>query len=128
MKLIKIMAFGLFLISGVDYASAQAPVITQPLNVTSNPVASGSVASSGTFQSVFAADTNTRGRASCTIQNTGANTLYVFFGPIANATRAKSVQLTTGLPVYCATPNGGVIKDQVSVDGTTAGTFYAAVQ
>jgi hypothetical protein len=109
-------------------AHAQTTVVTQPLSVSNNPVPSSSVVSSGTFQSVFPADTNTRGRASCTIQNTGANTLYVFFGPIANATRAKSVQLTTGQPAYCATTNGGVIKDQVSVDGTTAGTFYAAVQ
>lgn len=121
-----LIAFGLM--SMTVPALGQSTVITQPLNVSNNPAGSSSIVAGGTFQSVFAADTGTRGRASCTIQNTGATTLYVFFGPIANATRAKSVQLTTGQPAYCATTNGGVIKDQVSVDGTTAGTFYAAVQ
>lgn len=127
MKL-KIALLAASMLAMASPSSAQTTVITQPLAVTSNTGSSGSIVSGGTFQSVFAADSSTRGRSSCTIQNTAATTLYVFFGPIASATRAKSVQLTTGQATYCATPNGGVLKDQVSVDGTTAGTFYAAVQ
>lgn len=109
-------------------AEAQTTVITQPQGVTTNNVPSASIASGGTYQSVFAADTSSRGRVACTVINYGTHTMYVFAGAIASATHARSVQLAAGQAFYCATASGGVLKDQISVDGTTSDAFYAAVQ
>lgn len=108
-------------------ALAQQTVITQPQAVTTGNV-STTITSGGTYQSVWAADTTTRGRAACTIINYGAHTMYVYAGPIAGATHGKSVQLATSQAFYCSTSAGGVLKDQISVDGTTGDGFYAAIQ
>lgn len=108
-------------------AEAQQTVITQPQGVnTLNR--SGTIAVTNTFQSIFAASTNTRGRTACVVQNTGTNSMYVFFGPIASATIAKSVKLAAGQSASCATGAGGVLKDQVSITGTATEAFYAAEQ
>lgn len=108
-------------------AQAQTTVVTQPQPVTTGNK-SGTIASGGTYQQILPADTSTRGRVGCTVINNGTHTMYVFFGPIASATHNTSVQLTAGQPAYCSTGNGGVLKDQVSIDGTTSDVFYAAVQ
>lgn len=86
--------------------------------------AAGTIASGGTFQSIFASGP----RNACTVQNNGSSTQYVFFGPIASATHAKSVVLTAGQTVSCGATGNGVLTDQVSIDGTTSDTFYAAQQ
>lgn len=106
-----------------SFALAQAPVVTLPYGVTSAN-ASTIVATTNTFQSIWAANA---ARASCTIQNKGSATLYVFFGAIASALTTNSVQLTTGQAVSC-NAGGAVLRDQVSVTGTTGGAFYAAQQ
>ena len=115
------------LVSMAIPAISQQTVITQPQGVTTLN-GSGTIAVTNTFQSVFAASTNTRGRTGCTLQNNGADAMYVFFGPIASATLGKSVKLLTGQSVSCATSAGGVLKDQVSITGTSTETFYAAEQ
>lgn len=107
-------------------ALSQSPVTTQPRGVTTLN-SSSSIAVTNTFQSVFAESTNTPGRLNCTVQNTGSNDMYVFFGPIASATIAKSVKLASGQSVTCSI-FGIVLKDQVSVTGTMGDTFYAAQQ
>lgn len=107
-------------------AQAQSPVITQPYGVTTQN-SSTTIASTNVFQSIWVAPTNTRGRASCTVQNNGTNSMWVFFGPIASATKAKSVVLAAGQNVRCLV--GGVaLQDQVSITGTSGDAFYAAQQ
>lgn len=108
-------------------ALAQNPVITQPYPVSSIVNASSTIAVTNTFQSVFAADTTKTGRVACTIQNTGTNSMYVFFGAIASATIATSVKLAAGQAVTCNN-NPVILKMQVSITGTATETFYAAAQ
>lgn len=108
-------------------AMAQSPVLTQPYGVTSHND-SGAIALSQTFQSIWAASTNTRGRAGCTVQNRSAsNTQYIFFGPIASALTSKSVAITPGQSVTC-TVGGIVLQDQVSITGTAPDAYFAAQQ
>lgn len=108
-------------------ASGQSPVLTQPYGVTSHND-SGAVALSLTFQSIWAASTNTRGRAGCTIQNRSAsNTQYIFFGPIASALTTKSISLAPSQSVNC-TVGGIVLQDQVSITGTAPDAYFAAQQ
>lgn len=111
-------------------APAQSPVVTQPYTAqgqlaTTN--ASSTIAVTNTFQSVFAASTVQIGRVACTVQNTGTNAMYVFFGPIADATTAKSVKLAAGQALTCNV-SGVTLRDQVSITGTATETFYAAQQ
>lgn len=108
-------------------ALAQNPVITQPYPVNAIVNASSTIAVTNTFQSVFAADTAKTGRVACTVQNTGTNPMYVFFGALASATIATSVKLTAGQAVTCNN-NPVILKMQVSITGTATETFYAAAQ
>ncbi len=84
---------------------------------------SSTIAVTNTFQSIQVA-TKRRG---CTIQNNGAASMWVFFGPIASATKAKSVVLLTGQSVNCNSP-GTTLSDQISITGTATQEFFAAVQ
>lgn len=86
--------------------------------------ASGSIVSGGTYQQVFA---QASGRSGGIIQNNGANTMWVFFGPIENATHATSVVLLPGQMVSCNIGTS-VLTDEVSIDGTSLEPFYAAWQ
>jgi len=124
-KLLALLAL-LGAIFAPSFASAQNPVITKPYAVTTSN-ASSTIASTNVFQSIWSADTTVTGRTSCTVQNNGTHTMYVFFGPIASATTAKSVQLSAGQSVYCSV-NGMVLKDQVSITGTIGDAFYAGLQ
>lgn len=109
--------------------SAQQPVFTNPLRVATNN-RSGTIAATGTFQSVAPEDTSVqRGRTGCLIQNLSTtNNMYVYFGPIASALTTTSVTLSAGQAVNCATASGGVITDQVSITGTIGDAFYAGFQ
>lgn len=115
----------IFLIASVSYSLAQSPVITQPKPVNTGTYSS-TISVTNTFQSVLAASTSTTGRVGCLIQNNGSNKMYVFFGPIANATSSNSIQLSAGQTVNCETWGGTVLKDQVSITGTSGESFYAA--
>ena len=104
-------------------ASALAlPAYGQQAKLPSTNV-SGTIAVTDTFQSVFEAGP----RSGCTVQNNGAASMWVFFGPIASATKAKSVVLTTGQSVGCNSP-GITLSDQISITGTATQEFFAAVQ
>lgn len=106
---------------------AQSPVVTQPYVDVITTNSSSTVAVTNTFQSIFAAPTGNQKRAACTVQNTGTNSMYVFFGAIADATTAKSIKLAAGNAVTCN--NSGVtLQEQVSITGTATETFYAAQQ
>lgn len=112
---------------GLSNANAQNPVITQPYPVNTDN-ASSTIANTNTFQSVWIQDTNTTGRTACTIQNNStSNKMYVFFGPIANATISNSVTLSPGDRCYCHTGEV-ILKDQVSITGTSGDIYYAARQ
>jgi hypothetical protein len=115
-------------------ASAQQPVVTSPSRVASVN-ASGTIAVTNTFQQIFAsALLLAQPRQGCLIQNGGASTMWVFFGPIASATKAASFQLVPpgvgvqGGAIGCATGGGGVLQDQVSITGTATEAFTAARQ
>lgn len=97
-------------------ASGQTNRTTSNLSTT--------IAVTNTFQSIEAANPSRNG---CSVQNTGTNAMYVFFGPIASATIAKSVKLTAGQSVTCNFI-GVVLMDQVSITGTSTETFYAGFQ
>jgi hypothetical protein len=98
------------------------PVHAQQAKLPSTNV-SGTIAVTNTFQSVFEAGF----RTGCTVQNNGAASMWVFFGPIASATKAKSVILATGQSVSCNSP-GITLSDQISITGTATQEFFAAVQ
>lgn len=124
MKMILRLAAACLLLLGLlSVAAAQSSVITLPTPRASGN-ASTTVAVTNTFQSIFLANT---ARVGCTVQNTGTNSMYVYFGAIAGATTAKSVKLAAGQSVSCQS-GGMVIRDQVSITGTATETFYAAQQ
>lgn len=107
----------------VTFAQAQSPSRPGPLErITMN--ASGAIAVTDTFQSVFVAGS----RANCFVQNNSASgKMYVFFGPIANATKEKSIALAAGAVWQCS--NAGVVSiDQVSITGTALDKFTAWLQ
>lgn len=124
-----LLAAALVLLAGA--ASAQQPVITSPSRVGSVN-ASGTIAVTNTFQQVFAsALLLAQPRQGCAIQNNGVNTMWVFFGPLASATKATSFQLVPpgvgvqGGSIGCNTGGGGVLQDQVSITGTATEAFTA---
>ena len=108
------------LLMGASFAHAQTPVITQTSKF-SNANASSTIAVTNTFQSIWASNSN---RNDCVIQNNGAGSMYIYFGPIANATTPSSLTLVAGGIFKCA--NSGIVQsDQISITGTAAQEFFA---
>lgn len=105
--------------SGRLLLSPQTPVTVPSTNL------SGTVASTGVFQSIQVANTSRNG---CLIVNTSSAEEWVFFGPIASATEATAVPLYADQSVNCSTGSGGVLSDQVSITGTATSTFIANFQ
>lgn len=132
-KFFKLIAFAIyFILNLTGFAEAQTVVTTNPSPITASDNQSSSIAVTNTFQQIFAASTGTKGRTSCTIQNTGTNPMYVYYGSsmtsvLAEATIAKSVKLIAGQATNCNTPLG-VIKTPVWITGTATETYYAAQQ
>lgn len=116
------------LVIGVLSFSLCVPASAQVFRLTSNNL-SGTIAVTNIFQPVQA---QSYGRSDCTIQNASTtNSMWVFFGPIASATKAKSFILDTshGLSISCGIPfYPGVLTDQVSITGTSGDTFTANFQ
>lgn len=118
---------------GTMPAQAQQTVISA--RPVSSQVLSSTIAVSNTFQSIQVAIVPSVGvRQGCTVQNTGSNDMWVYFGPIASATKNAGYRLTpvaTGVQggsIGCATAAGGVLQDQVSITGTMGDTFAATFQ
>ena len=85
---------------------------------------SGSITIAGTYQTVVAPPRY----VSCSFQNTGTHNMWLFFcppGATCTPTHATSVLVPAGGAVSCSASQAGVQQDTVSVDGTTADTFYA---
>lgn len=122
----KRLLLALLLIGASFSAYAQTPVVTQPYNVTSQNY-STYIISTNVFQSIWSANTTSRGRAGCTVQNNGSSVMYVYFGAIASAITSHSLQLSPGQSVRCN--NSGItLQDQVSITGTISQNFYAGQQ
>ena len=105
-----------------------------PCPSAASPVTSTNVSTTitvtNTFQSLQAASTTRKG---CLIQNGGSNNMWVFFGPIASATKALSFLIVPvgnagDNSISCATGTGGVLGDQVSITGTSGDAFTANFQ
>jgi hypothetical protein len=88
--------------------------------------ASGTIAVTNTFQTVFSASTL---RTGCLIQNNGAGSMYVSEGiPLATPpTTAKSFTLVTAsAPYRCDMPGGAVLTGEIDITGTATQAYYAA--
>jgi hypothetical protein len=96
------------------------------LGVTSSNL-SGTITTTNTFQSLQVPTTSRKG---CTIQNNGTHTMYVYFGPVANATTGAALALSAGQPAFCAVGLGGVgvLTDQISITGTSGDAYFANFQ
>lgn len=113
---------------------AQAPVTTLPFQGANAIInSSGTIAVTNTFQPIWPqtgkldTPSTNRARVACTVQNTGTNPMYVFFGPIASATIAASVKIVAGQAAFCNI-EGTTLQDAVSITGTSTETYYAAQQ
>lgn len=120
MNALRLLAATACLLLFTRWAVAQAPLGANSTNVSST------IAVTNTFQSIVVANTNFN-RTGCSVQNNGSNAMYVFFGPIASATLAKSVKLAVGQSVNCNSAPV-TLNDQVSITGTATEAYFAAYQ
>jgi hypothetical protein len=86
-----------------------------PLAVTSTQTGF-TITAGGTFQTLAASNTS---RKSCTIQNTSAHTMLVFFGLTASALLTNSLQISPLGSISCANVNGTVLTDNIAVETST---------
>lgn len=108
-------------------APAQSATVVAPSQLGSANV-SGTIAASNVFQSL---QTYNPDRSGCLIQNQSTtNTMWVYFGPVASATKAASFMLdsTHGLQISCSVGGTSVLRDQVSITGTISDAFVANFQ
>lgn len=98
-------------------SGAQAQI--RGLNTTQ---VAGTITTHGTFQQALAAKDTRNG---CLIQNTSADDEYVFFGPTASATTAKSFKIAAGNAISCAIGGIADAKDNIAItSGATDGATY----
>lgn len=116
--LIALLLAGPALAQGTGQAVQAYPV---PRALTNS---SSTITVTNTFQALFVSNAN---RLGCTIQNTGTNSMYVFFGATADATTATSVKLVAGQSAYCGS-QGLTYTGAVAITGTATETFYAVLQ
>ena len=129
------------LMLGCCEVNAQQAVVTQP-GAALSVDASGTIAVTNTFQQIWPNTSNTPGnggtsgqRKGCLIANTSTDRQWVYFGPLASATKASAIPLepassvsALGGYVSCATGSGSTLQDQVSITGTANDTFVAKQQ
>jgi len=116
------------LIGAVAFAQQPVTVFPTPLTTTRG---SAIIASTNTFQSVFAAATpraGSRGRSACQVVNNSSTTLWVFVGPIASATTPTALSLAQHGQWNCELAAGTIVQDQISVTGTSGASFFAVAQ
>ena len=112
-------------------AWAQQPVQVIPSpGTTAGGNASGTIASTGVFQQVFAAtpaaSAGGPGRKGCYIVNNGTNKMYVSEGVAAgSATTATSISLAANAAFNC-TFNQTALQGVIVITGTAGDSFYAA--
>lgn len=103
--------------------------ISAALAVTAltNTQAGGAVTTHGTFQQALAVNAARNG---CTVQNTSADTEFVYFGATGSATTANSYKLAAGQSLNCAVGGLGVATDNVAITSlvTDGATFVTGIQ
>lgn len=110
------------------FAYSQTQIITKPYPVTGLNNVSTTITVTNTFQSLWIATTGPTGRSSCTVQNNSAsNSMWVFFGVLASATKATSAILAPSQSLNCNIGNV-ILQTQVSITGTSGDAFYANAQ
>ena len=93
--------------------------------------ASSTIASTGTFQTVFSVTVPPMRRNGCTVQNNGTGTMWVFVGPKTLATKGAAYQLgppANGQPggaFYCQSLNSTTTQDEIAITGTSGDAFTA---
>jgi len=127
---------GALLLATTGLAFAQQPVVTRPASSsTAGGNVSGTIASTGVFQMLFAAvsggasGANVTGgggpRHGCTILNNGTHVMEVTEGMLTPASLITlAVILQPGQPYYCSV-GGSVLVGQVNITGTSGDAFYA---
>lgn len=92
-------------------------------------VASSTIAVTNTFQTALAASTSRRW---CILQNQGTHVMYAYFGTLANATTAASLQVQAGQTITCelTTTAGGktAITEDFNITGTSGDAFVVNSQ
>jgi hypothetical protein len=86
---------------------------------------SGSISATNTFQLIQGQTNNRNG---CLIQNNGTHNMNVYFGATANATTSNSFILAPAQPISCAIGSNLVVKDAISITGTSGDSFSANFQ
>ena len=99
-------------------------VVTAPYG-KSTTQAKVTIAVTNTFQVALAANTL---RLGCAIQNTGANTAFVFFGSATPADTTTSFRLAQNQSLNCAIGGGAVATDQILVTGTANDVLIVSSQ
>ena len=82
---------------------------------------SDTIAVSNTFQTLWTASPNRHG---CTIQNTSADSQWVYPDVAANATKAGAILLAAGQSLNCSQGLWS-LSNAWSITGTATDTFYA---
>lgn len=118
----KLRPLALLALCAVICAAPAAAENVQLPQLTSTEAAL-TMTTAGTFQSVLAANLARHG---CTIQNTSADTEYVYFGANASATTANALQLPPGAAITCSS-NGVVLTDNVSMTSKVTNGATAAL-
>lgn len=109
------------LLLSVSFAHAEVPTTTIGTNL------SGTITTTNTFQMI---QTITNNRVDCTVQNNSAtNTMWVYFGLTASATKGASVVLSPGQTVGCRVAGGQyVLRNHVNITGTSGDAYFANFQ
>lgn len=115
--MIKKFLAALLLAALPSLALAQGAPTSFPPTLTGT-VVSGTIATSNTFQNVWAAVPlgGQQRRLGCALQNQGTGNMQVFFGPIASATTSNSFNLAVGATIYCNLGDP-VLQNEVNILG-----------
>lgn len=118
---------------------AQVPVITQP-SVGNSANASGTIASTNTWQVIWNAATILSPRRGCIVVNNATHEEWVYFQGPTDAAPSGSASEALAIPLNVATANnaaggslnctigGVVLQDKVWITGTSGDTFVAEQQ
>lgn len=121
------LAVVLVLAQASPVGAQQAPVATSPVVATSaGGNSSSTISVTNTFQQIWPANVAPQYRRGCTVQNNGANNMWVTEGiPFASATKAKATVINPG-GVYNCQFGGMVLVGEIAITGTSGDAFYAA--
>ncbi len=93
---------------------------TSPLGVTTTQSGGTTSATQGTFTTLAAA---LAARLGCTLQNTSAGTIYLYYGTASSPSATNSFQIGSGQTSTC-NPGGLVLRDQIQIGASIASASY----